>query len=109
MNVTKRVVPDASEHCVQFFDSQESRAEVVGRFLAAGYPKGEALVVVAQPANWNAIAQRLLALGVPIQPAIDRGQLYVKDAYQTLGLLSPQGSPTAAAFEAHVGTLIRSL
>ena len=41
----------ASEHIVQFFDSDESRAECVAGFLAEGITKREPVIIVAKPKN----------------------------------------------------------
>ena len=99
----------ASEHIVQFFDSDESRADNVASFLADGYRAGEPVVVVARPVNWSLIMERLEFLGVPVQSAIVRGTLIVKDASQTLDEISPFGSPDAVAFESAVGKAVMSL
>jgi MEDS: MEthanogen/methylotroph, DcmR Sensory domain len=102
MTVRNRVVRGvpASEHIVQFFDSDESRAEAVAGFLAEGYRHGEPLIVVARPANWTAIVEHLHAADVPVQRLIARETLIVKDANDTLRRLSRNGTPDAAAFEA---------
>lgn len=99
----------ASEHIVQFFDSDESRADNVASFLAAGYRAGEPMVVIARPLNWTLMTQRLQFLGVPVQSAIDRGTLVVKNANHTLDEISRSGSPDAAAFEAVVGKAVTTL
>ena len=99
----------ATEHIVQFFDSDESRADNVAAFLAAGYRDGEPMVVVARPVNWALIAERLEFLGVPVQSALSRGTLVVKDANQTLEEISRSGSPSAAAFESVVGKAVTAL
>jgi len=99
----------ASEHIVQFFDSDESRADNVASFLAEGYRAGEPLVVIARPVNWALMMERLLCLGVPVPSAIADGALIVKDANQTLDEISPSGSPDAAAFDAVVGKAVTAL
>ena len=111
VSVSKRVVVvnGGSEHSVQFFDTLESRATHVARFLAPGFPADEAMIVIAEPAHWEAIAEQLATLGLPVEDAFDSGRLIVKDAVETLALLSPRGRPDAAAFEAHVGGLVRGV
>ena len=99
----------ASEHIVQFFDSDESRADNVASFLADGYRAGEPIVVIARPVNWALMTERLQFLGVPVQSAIAKGTLLVKDASQTLDEISPSGSPEAAAFESVVGKAVLTL
>jgi MEDS: MEthanogen/methylotroph, DcmR Sensory domain len=99
----------ASRHIVQFFDSDESRAEYVAAFLAEGYRAGEPLLVIARPANWAATVDQLEARGVPVQKAISHGALFVKDAGDTLRRLSRDGSPDAAAFDATITKLVTPL
>jgi MEDS: MEthanogen/methylotroph, DcmR Sensory domain len=99
----------ASEHIVQFFDSDESRAESVAAFLAEGYRLGEPLIVVARPINWAAIVERLEALDVPVQTLISERTLIIKDANDTLRRLSRNGMPDAAAFDAVVGVPVTEL
>jgi hypothetical protein len=94
---------------VQFFDSDESRADNVASFLADGYRAGEPIVVIARPVNWALMMERLQFLGVPVQSAIAKGTLIVKDAHETLDEISPSGSPDAAAFESIVGKAVMTL
>jgi len=101
--------PIASEHIVQFFDSDESRAECVAEFLAEGYRQGEPAIVVARPANWASAYAQLDALGVPVQQAITDGMIVVKDANDTLRRLSRNGPPDPGAFEAVVGKAVAGL
>lgn len=111
MTVRKHVIRGAiaSEHIVQFFDSDESRADSVASFLADGYRAGEPIVVIVRPVNWALMMERLQFLGVPVQSAIAKGALIVKDANQTLNEISPSGSPDAAAFDAVVGEVVTAL
>lgn len=99
----------ASEHIVQFFDSDESRADNVASFLADGHRAGEPMVVIVRPVNWALITERLELLGVPLQSALAKGTLVVKDANQTLEEISRFGSPDAAAFDAVVGKAVTTL
>jgi hypothetical protein len=99
----------ASEHIVQFFDSDESRAECVAQFLADGYRLGQPAIVVAKPANWSGVVDQLTNQGVPVQEAIDNGSIVVKDATDTLRRISRNGVPDANAFEAVVGKAVTAL
>lgn len=111
MSVQERVAarPIASEHIVQFFDTDESRAECVAAFVAEGYRAGEPAIIVARPTNWEAIAAELEASGVPVERAIAAGMIVVKDASATLRRLSRNGSPDPDAFESVVGKAVDGL
>ena len=111
MTVREHVVKGqvSSDHVVQFFDSDESRAVCVATFLAEGYRAGDRLLVVARPSNWAAIAAHLATMDVPVQQAILESRLVVKDADDTLRRLSRNGSPDAALFEEVVGRAVQSL
>jgi hypothetical protein len=106
MTVRNRVVRGeaASDHIVQFFDSDESRIESVAAFLADGYRRNEPLIVVARPSIWTSIVEHLQAMHVPVQRLIANDMLVVKDANDTLRRLSRNGVPDAAAFESAVAS-----
>ncbi|HYT67672.1 MAG TPA: MEDS domain-containing protein [Vicinamibacterales bacterium] len=101
MSVRNRTVRGrvSSEHIVQFFDTDESRAQNVAAFLAQGYAAAEPLVIAARPTNWPAMMENLELFGVPVQNAIAEGMLIVKDAHDLVRRLTRAGAPNAAAFE----------
>lgn len=111
MTVRERVVRGsiASEHIVQFFDSDESRAECVASFLAEGYRAGEPAIVVAKPANWANMSESLQAEGIPVSQAIASGMIVVHDANETLRRISRGGSPDSDGFDAIVGKAVGRL
>src|SRR6266540_2890688 len=78
----------SSEHIVQFFDTDESRAQNVAAFLAQGYAAAEPLVIAARPTNWPAMMENLELFGVPVQNAIAEGMLIVKDAHDLVRRLT---------------------
>src|SRR5687767_3572115 len=111
MSVRNRTVRGnvSSEHIVQFFDTDESRTQNAAAFLAKGYAAGEPLIVLARPVNWTGMVEHLEILGVPVEAAIAKGMLLVKDAEATLQRLSRGGSPVSALFDATVGEAVRAL
>jgi MEDS: MEthanogen/methylotroph, DcmR Sensory domain len=111
MTVRDRVVrgPVASEHIVQFFDSDESRAECVAAFLAEGHRAGEPAFVAARPVNWASMSLLLQAQGIPVQQAIATGMIVVHDADDTLRRISRNGSPDREAFDAIIGKAVGRL
>ena len=111
MSVRERIVrgPVASEHIVQFFDTDESRAECVAEFLGEGIASGEPAIVVAKPSNWAATLECLEDRGVPIQRALDEGMIVVKDAEDTLRRICRNEVPDPSAFEHVVGKAVAAL
>jgi hypothetical protein len=111
MNVRNRTIRGhvSSDHIVQFFDTDESRAHNVAAFLAEGYGAGEPLMMVARPANAAAICEQLERRGVPVRRAAEEGMLIVKDAEDTLRLLSRGGSLDETLFSGTIGTAVRAL
>jgi DcmR-like sensory protein len=111
MSVRECVVrgPIASEHIVQFFDSDESRAKCVAEFLAEGYRAGEPAIVVAKAANWTNMVEQLEARNVPVQKAIADGLIVTKEANDTLRRLSRHGSPDRGAFESVIGKAVATV
>ncbi len=96
----------ASEHIVQFFDSDESRAECVAEFIADGFRAGEPTVVVARPQNWTNVFEQLESRGIPVKDAVGDGLIVVKDAADTLRRLSRSGFPDPEAFENVIGKVM---
>jgi len=111
MTVRNRTVRGtaASEHVVQFFDTDESRASNVAAFLAEGHAAGEPIVIIARSRNAAAILTAMESLGVPVEAAAEAGQLVVKDAMDTLHALSRSGAPAADLFERVIGRELAAL
>lgn len=99
----------ASEHIVQFFDSDESRAECVAAFLADGIANNEPVIIVAQSKHWAATLAQLEDRRVPVQRAIDEGLVVVKNADELLRRICRNGVPDATAFEHVVGRAVANL
>lgn len=74
-----------AHHVVQFFDTFESRAVAVARFLEARAVLGDHLLVVAKPEHWVNIRRELDVLGFGTAAAETDGRLVVRDAHATLG------------------------
>lgn len=98
-----------SEHIVQFFDSDESRADSIARFLTEGFRNGEAAIVVARPLTWTGTIERLEAFKVPVQKTLADGRLVVKDAADTLQRISRLGSPDPHLFELAIARPLEAL
>jgi len=74
--------PPEHSHTVQFYDDDQFLFDAVGRFLVAGLRAGDRLVVIATEAHLAGFASQLEPHGG--RAAIDRGQLLLLDARQTL-------------------------
>lgn len=98
-----------SEHLVQLFDSVDSLADEVTRFLRDGFAAGDAMLIVISRAHWEAVATRLQSERLPVKKAQVAGQLVVRDASQLLQMFMRYGLPDRALFDASVGNLVRQL
>jgi hypothetical protein len=98
-----------SEHAVQLFDMLETLSDAISTFLAAGYAKGDNLLVVAKPRHWAAISARLESRGCSVHTAIERGKLVVLDAAATLGQIERGGFPDRRLFDCVLGAAVRRL
>ena len=94
-----------TEHLLQLFDSESSRADAVAEFVRDGLAAGDALLLVVAPEHWKRIAAQLP--GAEIDAAIADGRLTVREAAATLRAFMHRGVPDAERFEASVGTLVR--
>jgi hypothetical protein len=101
--------PTALEHVVQLFDSVESLAETVADFARDGLLADEVVLIVVRPEAWTRIANRLGRNAVDVRRAMDRGQLVVLDAVETLAKIAGQSWPDRLRFDAVIGDLVRDL
>src|SRR6266481_4163536 len=81
-----RLFADAGprDHVVQLYQDQDFLNRAVCRFAAAALANGEGLILVPTVRHWNAFRPRLIAEGVNVEAAQERGQLTVVDADETL-------------------------
>ena len=95
------------EHVCQLFDSDESRADAVAAFVAAGLRSGDYVIAVARPGTWAAVAARLEAAGFSVQDETAQGRLAVSDAHATLAQICPRGRLNPFAFNELIGAAVR--
>jgi hypothetical protein len=102
----KEMLEQASrgDHLVHLYQDQNSLAEVVAEYLAAGLRKGEAAVIIATPPHRRALLRELERAGFRPGPA-----LVVLDAEQTLARFMSGGQPQWKPFHEVVGGLIAEL
>jgi hypothetical protein len=99
----------ASEHIVQFFDTDESRAQAAAAFVAEGAVEAEPVLVIARSLTWSTMIAPLASLGVNVQDALAAGRLVVRDAHDLLRRLTRNGAPDAALFEEMLGKPLKAL
>jgi len=111
MTTRQRVARESvsRDHVAQFFDSDESRAEGVARFLAEGVRLHEPLLVVAHPSHSAAVVGCLESAGVPTDMLIADGRLLVEDGGELLLRISHHGMPEAGRFQDNIGRLVAGL
>ena len=98
-----------SEHLLHLFDDVESLAETASDCLHEGWSAGEALLVVARPQHWSAIAEGLESKGCRTDDVAAAGALTVLDAAGTLASFLRHGFPDRDLFFAKVGGVVHSL
>ncbi len=98
-----------SAHLVQLFDSDESLADGVARFLHEGLVRNEQMLAVMNEERWYGVAMRLSRLGSSADEALQRGDLIVRSAKDTLSAFMYHGRPHPQLFAETVGDLVSAL
>lgn len=101
--------PGATDRIAQVYRDLSFFMEAVVRFVSAGLRKGEGVVLVMRESSWNALAGRLAGEGVDVDRAVERGQISVHDAEETLAGLMKDGAPDSDAFQQLIGSVIRGM
>lgn len=103
------------DHFAQLYQDDDFLADAVCEYLASGLRAGEAALVIATATHRKLFLQRLAAMGLPPDPAIQRGQLRLLDAPECLAAMlkdadgDKDGEPDARTFNERVGGLIAEL
>src|SRR5262245_1768213 len=90
----------ATTHVVQLFDSDESLAEGVADFFAAGLLRRDRMLAFMDEERWYAVVMRLSARGLPVDEAFRFGHLTVRNAGETLKKFMLRGRPSPRLFAA---------
>src|SRR5262252_2928747 len=103
-----RVVADAApcDHIVQLYQDQDFLNRAVCRFAGAALANGEGIILVPTLTHWNAIRPRLVAEGVDVEAARERGQLTVVDADKLLPRFMPGTMPDSPLFLGLAGEVV---
>lgn len=94
------------DHIVHLYQDQDFLNRVVCRFAAAALANGEGVILVPTLAHWDAFRPRLVAEGVDVKGAQDRGQLTVVDADELLPRFMRHAMPDGPMFLGLAGEII---
>src|ERR1700679_3995479 len=91
--------PGADGHIVQLYNDDDFYCEAIGHFAAEGLVREESVILVATAPNWVNISRRLESKGFNIRELLDRGQLTILDATDTLPKFMRNGMPDGSIFK----------
>jgi len=86
-------------HAVRFYESRESLARIVGKFLGEGFLAGLPAIVIATPDHRDAIKQALSAHYFDVSRLERANDLIIVDAAETLSRFMVDGMPDAVRFK----------
>lgn len=99
--------PAGGDHFVQVYRDEDFLCEAVGEYAGTALRRGEGVILIATPAHREAFLRQLDQPGAA--EAVQRGQLRVLDAQETLSRFTPAGMPEWQAFHALIGGLIAEM
>jgi DcmR-like sensory protein len=95
-----------SDHAVQVYDRIDDLAELVGRYLEAGFAIGSPAIVIATEEHRERFSRELEARSLEPGVLEREGLLTYRDAEETLNAVMDDGLPSAERFEGTVGILL---
>jgi hypothetical protein len=98
--------PASGAHIAQFYSEVGFLVRGVAHFVGEGLRKNDAVIVMARPVHWQAVARRLLGEGFSLERLQRCGQLTVLDAAQCLAGFVVNGMPDRERFLTSVGGAI---
>jgi hypothetical protein len=101
--------PGSGEHFVQVYRDEAFLCEAVAEYLGTGLALGEGAILIATPSHVAAFERALARAGVSPEDAIERGQLVVLDADDTLRKFTPRGMPDWQTFHELIGGRIAEM
>ena len=96
----------ATDHIVQFYETDAFLAAAVAEFISGALRAGDAGVVVATGAHGEQVATHLGASGFDLDAARASGRYLFLDAAETLSRLMPDGELDAGCFAETIGGII---
>ena len=101
---------DNHAHFVQFYKPDDRALYAnVARYIAEGFSRGDAALVVATRAHSDAFFEALEDAGVDCPAAVRESRLVFLDAEQVLARIMVAGYPNAAFFASVVGDAVREV
>jgi len=101
--------PAGGDHFVQVYSDEAFLYETVGEYARTGLRRGEGVIVIATPSHRAAFIERLESDGVAAHAAVERGQLAMFDAAETLARFSAGGMPDWQTYHALIGGVIAKM
>jgi hypothetical protein len=101
--------PDGGDHLVQVYSDKGFLYEAVAEYAGTGLRRGEGVIIIARPSHRAAFKRALDSAGVAASEAVERGQLLMLDADETLGAFTPGGMPDWQTFHALIGGVIAKM
>jgi hypothetical protein len=101
--------PKGGDHFVQVYRDEAFLFESVAEFTGTGLRGGEAVIIIATASHRAAFVRELEGVGIAVKRAIERGQLVLLDANETLAKFTPGGMPDWQTFHALIGGVIARL
>jgi hypothetical protein len=101
--------PLGGNHFVQVYKEEGFLLEAVAEYVETGLRRGEGVVIIATPSHCAAFVQQLEGNGVAAGEALQRGQLLLLDADETLARFAPGGMPEWQSFHTLIGGVIAKL
>ncbi|HTX62873.1 MAG TPA: MEDS domain-containing protein [Acidimicrobiales bacterium] len=99
---------EPGSHLVHFYATDDALASSVAGYLVGGQEKGEAVLLIAEPAHLGAMCAALRALGVDPDAGPEYG-IHLFDASATLAMFMDGGRPVPERFADTVGNLVQSV
>jgi prepilin-type processing-associated H-X9-DG protein len=91
--------PGPDGHIVQLYQDADFYGEAISHFAAEGLVRGESIILVATQPNWLNISSRLKGKGFDVPELLQRGQLTLLNADETLPKFMAGGMPDGRIFK----------
>ena len=95
-----------NEHLVQFYPDQDIFLDTLEGYVVGGILAGDAVVIIATPANTIALVERLMSRGIDVEGATARNQFMTFDAQETLSKFMFNGWPDEVSFASVISTIL---